>query len=125
MAADQRNYQVFTYVDDNGTVWNKRGEEDAAQNAIDGSAALTDGAPMWPHASRRFHTRMAVFFDPTTFRTKRIIVYTAAAYAAITGATTLAVAVPGETGTVTYSLAEKIAEKQPVAHAARQLADHA
>lgn len=125
MAANQTNFQVFTYVDDNGTTWNKRGELDAAVNAIDGSSALTAGAPMWPHSSRRFHPRQAVFFDPSTFRTKRIVVYTAAAYAAIDGTTTLDVSVPGETAAVTYSLQEKIPEKQPVAHATRQLADHA
>lgn len=125
MAANQRNYQVFTYVDDDARVWNKRGELDAAVNAIDGSAALTAGAPVWPHSSRRFHTREAVFVDPTTFRTKRIVVYTPAAFAAITGATTLAVNVPGNTGAVTYSLSEKIGEKQPVGKATRQLADHA
>lgn len=125
MAANQRNFQVFTYTDDNGTVWNKRGELDTAVNAIDGSSALTAGAPVWPRASTRMHTRYAVFFDPTTFRTKRIIVYTAAAFAAITGATTLAVNVPGNAGAVTYSLSQKIGEKQPVAKSSRNLADHA
>lgn len=125
MAANQRNYQVFTYVDENGVTWNKRGELDAAVNAIDGSAALTPGAPVWPHSSRRFHTRGAVFYDPTTFRTKRIVVYTHAAYVAITGATTLAVNVPGNAGAVAYSLSQKIDEKQPVGKTTRQLADHA
>lgn len=125
MAANQLNYQVFTYVDDNGEQWNKRGELDTAVNAIDGSTALTAGKPVWPRQTRRMHTRYAVFFDPTTFRTKRIVVYTAAAFAAITGATTLAVNVPGETAAVSYSLSEKIAEKQPVGKATRQLADHA
>lgn len=125
MAANQTNFQVFTYVDDNAVTWNKRGELDTAVNAIDGSTALTAGAPVFPRASRRYHTRYAVFVDPTTFRTKRIVVYTAAAFAAITGATTLAVNVPGETAAVTYSLAEKIAEKQPVGRATRQLPDHA
>jgi hypothetical protein len=125
MAADQRNFQVFTYEDDNAVTWNKRGMLNAAVNAIDGSAALTAGAPMWPARSRRFHTREAVFYDPTTFRTVRFPVYTAAAYAAIDGTTTLALHVEGNTGTVTYNLAEKIPEKQPVAKTTRQLADHA
>jgi hypothetical protein len=125
MAANQTNFQVFTYTDDNGAVWNKRGELDTAVNAIDGSTPLTAGARVFPKATRRYHTRFAVFFDPTTFRTKRIIVYTAAAFAAITGASTLAVNVPGEVAAVTYSLAEKIGEKQPVGKATRQAADHA
>jgi hypothetical protein len=125
MAANQLNYEVFTYVDDNGTTWNKRGQLDTAVNGIDGSSAFTTGAPEWPRASRRFHTRTATFFDPATFRTKRIIVYTAAAYAAIDGTTTLAVSIPGETGSVTYSLSEKNAEKQPVGKTTRKLEDHA
>lgn len=123
MAANQRNFQVFTYVDDNAVTWNKRGTLDTAINAIDGSAALTGGAPVWIDTPRK-KTRMAVFQDPTTFRTVRIVVYTSAAFAALTGASTLAVNVPGETAAVTYNLAEKIAEKQPVGKATRQLTDH-
>jgi len=125
VAANQLNYQMFTYTDDNGQTWNKRGELDAAVNAIDGSSALTAGARVWPRRTARYHTREAVFFDPSTFRTKRIVVYTSAAFAAITGATTLNVNVPGEVAAVSYSLSEKIAEKQPVGKATRQLADHA
>ena len=124
MAANQKNYQMFTYVDDNGTTWNKRGQVDAAINALDGSAALSAGAPVWIETKRK-RCRKAKFFDPTTFRTVEFPVYTAAAFAAITGATTVNVNVPGEVAAVTYNLAEKIGEKQPVAKAARQLPDHA
>lgn len=124
MAANQRNYQVFTYVDNDGNTWNKRGTLDAAINAIDGSAALTAGARVWIDTGRKKHTRKAVFFDPTTFRTVRFTVYTAAAFAAITGTTTVAINVPGNTAAVTYSLSEKIDEKNPVAKSTRQLADH-
>lgn len=122
--ANQKNFQMFTYVDDNGDTWNKRGELDAAVNAIDGSAALTAGEPVWIDTPRK-QTRKAVFFDPQTFRTKKITVYTAAAFAAITGSTTLAVHLPGNTAADTYSLSAKIAEKQPVAKATRQLPDSA
>lgn len=125
MVAVQSNLQTFTYVDDNGTTWNKRGEMDATLNAIDGSSAFTAGAPVWPSESRRFHTRKVVWMDPTTFRTKRTVIYTAAAYAALDGSSTLAVSVPGVVAPVNYGLVEKIGEKQPVARAARQLADHA
>lgn len=124
MAADQRNYEMFTYVDDNATTWNKRGELDAALNAIDGSAAFTAAAPVWIESPRK-HTRKAVFADSTTFRTKKVTIYTAAAYAALTGASTLAVHVEGETATVTYTLIEKIGEKQPIARTTRKVADHA
>lgn len=124
MAANQRNSNLFTYVDGNGTTWNKRGPIDTAINAIDGSAALTAGAPVWIDSKKR-RCRKAVFFDPSTFRTVRFPVYTAAAFTAITGATTLAINVPGETAAVTYSLSEKIEEKQPVAKTSRNLTDHA
>ncbi len=124
MAANQKNSNLFTYVDSNGTTWNKRGPIDTAINAIDGSAALTAGAPVWTDTKRR-RCRKAVFVDPTTFRTVRFPVYTTAAFTAITGATTLSQNVPGETAAVTYNLSEKIEEKQPIAKASRNLADHA
>jgi len=125
MAANQRNFEVFTYTDNNAAVWNKRGTLDAAINAIDGSTPLTAGARVWPHRTRRYHTREAVFFDPTTFRTVRFPVYTAAAFAAITGATTLNINVPGETAAVAYSLSQKIDEKQPTGKTTRKDLDHA
>jgi len=126
MAADQRNFQTFTYVDDDAVTWNKRGAQDAAINAVDGSTALTTGAALWPRETRRFHTRKAVFQDPTTFRTVRIIVYTAAALAAIVATPpTLALHVAGETGTVNYTLIETIAEVKKRGKTARQLPDHA
>ena len=124
MAANQPNFQVFTYTDDNGAVWNKRGELDTAVNAIDGSTPLTAGARVFPRRSKRYHTREVVFQDPTTFRTKKIVVYTVAAFAALTGASTLAVSIQGATAAITYNLSEKIAEKQPVGKSTRQLADH-
>ena len=123
MAANQRNSNLFTYVDNNSTTWNKRGPIDTAINAIDGSAALTAGAPVW-FDSKGKRCRKAVFFDPVTFRTIRFPVYTVAAFAAITGSTTLNVNVPGEVAAVSYSLAEKIDEKQRVAKTSRNLADH-
>ena len=123
MAANQRNTNLFHYVDDSGTGWSARGEIDTAVNALDGSSALVAGNPVWIDSARR-QTRKAVFFDPATFRTKRVVVFTAAAYAAITGATTLAVNVPGETATVTYSLSQKIPERQPIGKTSRNLPDH-
>lgn len=123
MAANQRNSNLFTYHDDNGVTWNKRGPIDTAINALDGSAALTAGAPVWTDQKSR-RCRKAVFFDPVTFRTVRFPVYTTAAFAAITGATTLGVNVPGEVAAVTYSLAEKIPEFQRAAKTSRNLQDH-
>jgi hypothetical protein len=122
MAANQRNTNMFTYHDKDGVVWNARGEIDAAVNAIDGSAPFTPGAPVWIDTKRRI-SRKVIFFDPGTFRTKRVVVFTVAAFAAITGATTLAVNVPGEVAARTYNVSQFIQEKQPVAKASRNLTD--
>lgn len=122
--ANQRNFQYFTYVDDNGTNWNKRGVLDAAVNAVDGSAALTAGAPVWEDGGR-FHTRKAVFSDATTGRTVAYTIYTAAAFAALTSASTVAVSVPGNAAAVTYTLARKTPERQPLGHTIVGKPDHA
>ena len=123
MVANQRNFEVFSYVDDNAAVWNKRGTLDTSLNAIDGSTALTAGQPLWINTKRK-RARMAVFQDPTTFRTVHAVIYTPAAFAALTGASTINVNVPGETAAVTYTLSEKIPEKQPVARTTRKEIDH-
>lgn len=125
MAADQLNKQWFTYVDLNGQAWNKLGNDDAACHAIDGSAAAVGGQPDYPRATRRRQPREAIFTDPTTFRQKSCIIYTEAALAAITAGATIAVHVPGETATVSYTLSAKRPDKAPVRSTARQLADHA
>ena len=120
----QPNFQYFTYVDDNGTTWNKRGELDPSRNAIDGSAALTAGAPVW-RDTPSMRVRRVIMQDPATFRTKTLIIYTAAAFAAITGSTTAAFPIEGTTISINYALSQKIGEKQPVAKPSRNLEDHA
>lgn len=124
MAANQRNFDMFTYVDDDGVEWAKRGVVDAAINAIDGSSPHA-GQAVWLDSGKRKRTRKCVYYDPTTFRTVRFTVYTAGAYAAIDPTVHLNINVPGNTAAVVYDLAEKIAEKQPVAKTSRKLADHA
>ena len=125
MAAEQKNFDLFTYVDDNAQSWNKRGEADAIRNAVDGSSAF--GAhPGWGRETPRHRVRKAIYQDGTTFRTKTIIVYTPTAFAALTvGTSTLSFKVEGNAAAVVYTLASKVGEKQPSAKAARQLADHA
>jgi enterochelin esterase-like enzyme len=125
VAAQQKNFQLFTYLDDNAQSWNKRGELDSIRNAVDGSAAF--GAhPNWGRESRRHSVRKAIYSDGTTFRTKTIIVYTPTAFSALTvGTSTLSFMVEGEATAVVYTLAKKVAERQPSAQAARNLADHA
>lgn len=124
MAANQLNYQTFTYVDNAGHSWNKRGQFDTAVNAIDGSTPLNASNPTWPKKSRRYSPREAVFQDPQTFRLRTIVMYTAAAGAALTGTSTLAVSVPGETASVTYNFIGLNSERVPKVRPARQLADH-
>jgi hypothetical protein len=126
MAADQRNNQLWKYVDDGGNEWAKRGLVNTAVNAVDGSAAFTAGKPVFPSGSKRFHCRRAVFQDVTTFRTISFPVYSAGAFATIKATPpTLAIHVEGETATVNYTLSELIPERLPVAKGGRTLVDHA
>lgn len=123
MAAEQKNFNNFLYVDDNGVSWTKRGEDDAIRGAVDGHATGT-GAPTWED-SPRMKVRRVLYQDPTTFRTKSVIVYTAAAFAAIALGSTLNFHVESNTAAVAYNAVKKLGEKQPGRGASRQLADHA
>lgn len=125
MAADQKNFSLFTYVDNTGQSWNLRGELDPVRNAVDGHAAA--GAnPGWDASSHRHSPRKIEYVDLSTFRTKEVVFYTAAALAAVTlGTDVLAFHVEGETGTVNYTAAKVIPERLPSAVAGPSLADHA
>lgn len=123
MARNQKNFAYFTYVDDNGTTWNVRGEDGGAALAIDGHTAFTAGAPVWGRNTRRRHVRYVEATDPTTFRKVRFIVYTPTAFGAIAGGDLVSVQVAGDATAVGYNVSAKIPEKQPIAAASRQLAD--
>jgi hypothetical protein len=124
MAASQKNFTLYTYVDDNAVSWNMRGELDAVRNAVDGSSAAGGNPPFIP--SRRHAPRKIVYRDASTFRTKTCIFYTAAAFAAITlGTDSLSFPVEGEATAVLYTATKKIGEKNPAATAGGNLADHA
>lgn len=122
MAADQRNFENYLYVDDNGVEWTKRGEVGPAA-AVDGHATGTN-KPTWIN-SARMKVRHIIYQDPTTFRTIAPIFYTAAAYAAVALGDIVAVHVEGNAAAVNYSAAKKVAEKQPSRLPSRKLADHA
>src|ERR1051325_5370099 len=125
MTADQLNYDLFTYVDNNAVSWNKRGESNTIINTVDGSAAFGTH-PAWGRETPRHRTRKIIYRDASTFRTKTVIFYTAAAQAAVAlGTDTLALHVPGETATVNYTAYKKIDAKSTAAGSARKLADHA
>jgi hypothetical protein len=123
MAATQLNRQWFTYVDDQGNSFNKLGEDGGPLSAVDGHAA-SGAHPVWID-TKRHSTRKVEYQDPTTFRTVKGIVYTAAAYAAIAVGDIVAVTVPGEVAAVNYTVSRKIPERQTIRTAAFQLADHA
>jgi len=123
MARNQKNFQLFTYVDGDGTHWNMRGEDGGAAAAIDGHAPLVAGQPRWERQTKRMHARRIVYQDPVTFRTVDPIIYTAAAYDAIHKGDVLPVQVTGLATTVNYTCIAKIPERQPRDAPARQLAD--
>jgi len=125
MPAVQRNFDYFSYDSDDATSYCLRGDEDWGNNADSGGSACA-GEPAYGRATRRRSPRKAIYRDATTFRTFTGVVYTPAAYAALTvGTDTLALAVPGLTGTVTYTLVKKVPEKIPSTVIGRQDPDHA
>jgi hypothetical protein len=123
MARNQKNFKFFKYIDDNAFEWCVRGESGGAFTAVDGNAAFDGTKPVFGRITTRRHPRYIIATDPTTFRTVKGIIYTAAAYAALAGGATVAVTVPGLATTVNYLVTAKIGEKVPIAKAARNLAD--
>lgn len=123
MAADQRNFKWYRYVDDSGRNWALRADAAWGDSADSGLAAFNAADPPFGPQSRRHHPRKVVFTDGTTFRTFTGIVGTTAAMSGMPS--THAVSVPGEVATVTYDLSAKIGEKLQVAKTARNVADHA
>lgn len=121
MARNQKNFQNFLYVDDNGVSWTKRGETGGDATAVDGHATGTN-APTWIDGPR-MRVRKIVYQDPTTFRTVDPIFYTAAAYAAVALGDIVAVQVEGSATTVNYAAVKKQPERQPSRGPSRQLAD--
>lgn len=112
MAREANNFGLFTYVDDLGKSWNKRGEIDAVRNAVDGSAPA--GANLgWGRSTRRHQARAVVYRDLTTYRTKKVTIYTPAALALIVlGTSTLTFYIPGDATGVIYTASGYIPDKQ-------------
>ena len=121
MARNQKNFDNFLYVDDNGVSWTKRGESGGNGTAVDGHATGT-GAPTWIDSSR-MRARRIIYQDPVTFRTIDPIFYTAAAYAAVSIGDTIAAQVVGIATTVNYNAIKKLPERQPARGVSRKLAD--
>ena len=124
MPAVQRNFDYFSYDSDDATSYCLRGDDDWGNDADSGGSACA-GEPAYGRATRRRAPRYAIFRDPTTFRTFRGVVFTPAAYAALTvGTSTHDVSVPGLTAPVTYTLVKKVPEKIPSTVVGRQDPDH-
>ncbi len=125
MAIEQENFSLYTYVDNNGVSFNKRGEKEGVRQAVDGSSAA-GGNPAWGRDTTRRSVRKIKYKDGTTQRTKTVIFYTAAAFNAITeGTSTLTFVIPGSVTGVVYTADKKIAERRPAATAGGNLAEHA
>jgi hypothetical protein len=120
---NQKNFGYQTYVDDDGTSWNKRGETGGAAAAVDGHAAAVATQPVWeerPHNT----VRKVIYQDATTGRTITPIIYTAAAYSEIAKGDVVAVAVAGLATAVNYTAIDKKPEhKRGTPTFTRQLAD--
>lgn len=123
MARNQKNFRYFTYVDDGGVSWNKRGEDGGAAAAVDGHAAAVATQPVWEE--KRFNrVRKIRYMDATTGRTIDPIFYTAAAYAAVALGDIVAVQVAGLATTVNYTAVQKLGEhKRGTPAFTHQLAD--
>jgi len=113
MAADQINFGYSQYVSGDGNTYCMKSTAEWTANADSGGAACS-GRSGYGRASRNRSPRMAIYQDATTFRTYRRPVFTSTDFDALTiGTSTVAVHVPGETATVTYTLVAKIGEKLP------------
>ena len=123
MAATQRNFKWYRYVDDSGRNWAIRADADWGDSGASGLAAFNTADQPFGPQTKRHHPRFAVYQDPTTFRIFRGVVGTAAAYAAL--AATHDVVIPGEVAAVTYNLADQIPERLQKPKASRNLGDHA
>lgn len=124
MPATQPNFNYWTYESDDGTTYNLRASTTWAAVAAHGLAARTVGAPrMIPSKQQR--PRMAIYRDPTTFRTVQGPIGTAADFAALSLGDTVAFYVPGLATPVTYELVKKVGERVPTSIVGRQDPDHA
>jgi predicted dehydrogenase len=120
--SNQKNFAYFEYEDDNGNFWNVRGESGGALTAVDGHT--TDYAnPPFGKQSKRRHVRYVELTHPETFRKARGIVYTPAAYAAISAGDSINVTLAGLATAEAFLVSAKIPERIPVPSTPRQLTE--
>lgn len=111
MPGNRKNFAYFTYVDDDGVSWNKRGESGGAGTAVDGHAAPDPANPIWEERPNNT-VRKIIYMDPATGRTVHIIFYTAASYAAVARGDVVSVGVPGNVANINYAAVQKVPERK-------------
>src|SRR5690348_16886418 len=104
MPLPQPNFGYFTYVSADGTSYNIRCSAEWAAIAAHGLAARANGQPRYITTGAR-RPRSVVYVDQTTGRKKRGPIGTAAAFTALADGAVQAFPVPGQAGTVNYTLA--------------------
>jgi len=125
MPGVQRNFGYFSYDSDDATSYCLKADADWGGSAGSGGTACA-GEPAYGRATTRRSPRYAIFRDPTTFRTLKGVVFTPAAYAALTvGTSTYSVTYPGSATPQSYTLVKKVPERIPSTVIGRQLEDHA
>lgn len=125
MPLNQRNRGYFSYDSDDGTSYCIPGDAEWGADGDSGGTACA-GERAYGRQSSRRHVRKAIFRDPTTYRTYTGVVYTPAAYAALTiGTSTQAVSVHDSATEVTYTLVAKVPEKVMGTVVGQQVLDHA
>jgi hypothetical protein len=111
MAGNQKNFSYLTYVDDDGTSWNLRGETGGAATLVDGHAPGVSTQPLW-HRTPRNQPRRIRYQDPTTGRTADPVFYTAAAFTAVALGDTIPVLLAGDAAATNFVAIQKVAEKR-------------
>jgi hypothetical protein len=124
MPADQRNFGYSDYLGDDAVHYCVKADSNWIALSGSGGATCTN-AIAYGRDTRRRAKRYAIYEDGTTFRTVKEPVFTPTAFGALTvGTSTIAVHVPGETATVTYTLVKLGAEKRPRTVIGRTDPDH-
>jgi len=108
---DAVSWKWYQYEDDDGGNWSVRVDKTWGDDADSGLAAFDTADPVLNVSGKRSHPRFVILIDLLTGRTKRKVVGTPAAMAAITGSFTQTFKEPGLAGNVTYSFKAKVKER--------------
>lgn len=112
MAELEPNFSFSTYVDDGGVSWNKRYESGGPGDAVSGHAAAVSSQPLWEDRGKKQYARHVIYQNAANGRTRRVVVFTPTAYAAIALGSVLAFNVRNLATTVNYTAIRKVAERK-------------